>query len=55
MSQKVYKTQHWVCFVLANYSRAWGMPWSGANIPSKTTRENTDFLFSIESQLQIIS
>lgn len=44
---------HGVYFVLANYSWAWGLPWSVVDIPSEIPLEKTDLLFASEYQLQI--
>lgn len=45
------KIKHAVHFVLANYSRIWGLPWCVLD----TSREKADVPFTSEYQLQIAS
>lgn len=54
MTNQKYKN-HGVCFVLANYSWAWGLTWNVAAIPKNTLLEKPDFLCFSRYQLQIIS
>lgn len=43
-NKQKYKN-HGICFVLADYSWAWSLPWSVADIPGDTPLEKTDFPF----------
>lgn len=46
LSLKKIKKKTWVCFVLSNYSWAWGLPWTVVERPTVTSSEKMIFPFS---------